>query len=71
MGRRPANCSRDDLRGEVRVVVGLHSHRRAGQAGTDEFGDVFRAHGIRVHGVILSVMIARMNAQLKARSGRD
>ena len=50
----------------MRVVVGFDAHRGAGQARTDEFGDAFGGHGIRVHGVILSVMIRRMNAQLKA-----
>ena len=46
MGAQARELRRNDLRGEVRVVVGLHAHLSAGQAGTDEFGDAFGVHGI-------------------------
>ena len=40
-GPQAGELRRNDLRGEVRVVVGFHAHRCAGQPGTDEFGDAF------------------------------
>ena len=59
-GDRPQarELRRNDLRGEMRVVVGFHAHRGARQSGTNEVGDAFRGHDTRVHRVILSVMIA-------------
>ena len=59
-GDRPQarELRRNDLRGEMGVVVGLHAHRGARQSGTDEVGDTIRGHDTRVHRVILSVMIA-------------
>ena len=57
-GPQARELRRNDLRGEMRVVVGLHAHLGARQSGTDEFGNSFGGHGIRVHRAILSVMIA-------------
>jgi D-arabinose 5-phosphate isomerase GutQ len=61
---RELRCN--DLRGEVRVVVGLHSHRRAGQAGTDEFGDAFGDSWHSGSSRDLKRYDRAMNAQLKA-----
>ncbi len=59
-GDRPKarELRRNDLRGEMRVVVGFHAHRGAGQSGTDEVGDTFGVMTLEFIACILSVMIA-------------